>query len=241
MLVVSAHVADFCTRAGGTIAKYVREGHKVSVIDLTFGQKGESAEFWSQNPGVPFEECMAQRKIEALAAAKYLGVDINFMGYSDYPLEMGADRITELALTIQNLRPDVILTHYPEDPFNEDHAVAAKAVIRAMGVASIPGLQQGTVPRLPIPNLFFFESSVPHTEFNNFKIDTFIDITDVFQIKLEAINLFTSQRTLAEPYTRYALQRGHQAGGWTKRVIKYAEGFKRYVPYVGEMLPLTDY
>lgn len=240
MLVVSAHVADFCTRSGGTIAQYIKEGHNVSVIDLTFGQRGESAEFWKQNVGASYEECMAQRKVEAMEVAEFLGVDISFCSYGDYPLEMGAERVEKLAITMQNLRPDVILTHYPEDPLNEDHAVTSKAVIRAAGIASIPGLQHG-LPIHPVPNIFFFESSVPATEFNNFKIDTYVDITDVFETKLQAIRKFTSQQMLEDPYTRYALQRGFQASWWTKRTVKYAEGFKRYIPYIGKMLPLTEY
>ena len=37
MLVVSAHGADWCTRAGGTILKYVNAGWEVTVYALTFG------------------------------------------------------------------------------------------------------------------------------------------------------------------------------------------------------------
>jgi 4-oxalomesaconate hydratase len=45
-LVISAHAADFCSRAGGTITKLVRLGESVHVIDLTMGERGESEEFW---------------------------------------------------------------------------------------------------------------------------------------------------------------------------------------------------
>ena len=34
VLVVSAHAADFCSRAGGTIAKYVNAGHVVRILSL---------------------------------------------------------------------------------------------------------------------------------------------------------------------------------------------------------------
>jgi len=42
VMVFSAHAADFCSRAGGTILNYVRAGSKVRVIDLTYGERGES-------------------------------------------------------------------------------------------------------------------------------------------------------------------------------------------------------
>lgn len=45
ILVFSAHTADFCSRAGGTLAKYVRKGDKVHVTDLTYGERGESSAY----------------------------------------------------------------------------------------------------------------------------------------------------------------------------------------------------
>ena len=39
VLVFSAHAADFCSRAGGTLAKYARRGSAVRVVDLTFGER----------------------------------------------------------------------------------------------------------------------------------------------------------------------------------------------------------
>jgi len=41
-------------------------------------------------------------------------------------------RIKELSFKIQKLRPEIILTHWDKDPFNEDHATTARAVIRAV-------------------------------------------------------------------------------------------------------------
>ena len=38
ILVVSAHPADFCSRAGGTLIKHIRAGSKAKVIWLTHGE-----------------------------------------------------------------------------------------------------------------------------------------------------------------------------------------------------------
>src|ERR1035437_10886499 len=43
ILAVSAHPADFCSRAGGTLIKHVAAGSKVKVIWLTQGESDESA------------------------------------------------------------------------------------------------------------------------------------------------------------------------------------------------------
>ncbi|NLJ26322.1 MAG: hypothetical protein GX354_13015 [Firmicutes bacterium] len=239
ILVVSGHAADFCSRSGGTIAKYVREGCRVQIIALTFGERGESAYYWAQNPNSTIEAAKVQRKKEALAAAEVLGAEIDFCDYDDHPLIMTGERITELAMRIQDIRPDIVLTHWHHDPVNVDHGVTSSVVIRALSCASVPGLQPGVKPH-PLPDVFFFESSVPHTEFNEFRIDTYVDITETQAIKLEALSKFTSQPFLAEWYTKYAEHRGHQAGNWTQRTIKYAEGFKRYTPYVGSFFPLSE-
>lgn len=238
LLVICAHTADFCSRAGGTIIKYLKRGFQVKVIALTFGERGESREFWTAHPNAPVEDCKACRQREASAAAKYLGVDIVFKNWDDYPLYISHERQNELALDIQNFAPDVLLTHFTHDPTNQDHAVTAQAAIRAASIAAAARLEAPFGTSVT-PDIFLFESTVPHTEFNGFSPDTYVDITDVFEEKMNALAHFTSQPFLGEFYTTYALYRARQAATWTKNTaIKYAEGFKRYIPYVGDELPL---
>ena len=42
VLVFSAHAADFCSRAGGAILRFLDAGSKVGIYDLTYGEKCES-------------------------------------------------------------------------------------------------------------------------------------------------------------------------------------------------------
>lgn len=42
-LVVSAHAADFVWRCGGAIALHADLGYDVTVVCLSFGERGESA------------------------------------------------------------------------------------------------------------------------------------------------------------------------------------------------------
>ena len=239
ILVVSAHAADFCTRAGGTIAKYVRDGSKVTVFDLTFGERGESGSYWRDNPTSTLEKCKERRKVEAQDAANFMGIEIEFFDYNDYPLEMGVDRIRDLTKRMLHIRPNIVLTHWIEDPFNVDHAIAGQSVIRAISSAGMLGAIPNTSAHF-VPDIFFFESTVPHSEFNNFKMDTYIDITDVYETKMEAIKKFVSQPQLVDYYTRFGLHRGFQASDWARRPVKYAEAFKRYIPFVGSEFPLIE-
>ena len=241
MVVVSAHGADWCTRSGGTILKYVKKGWEVTVFAYTFGEHGESGAYWKNHPGTNVEEVKDCRKQEAQNAAKFLGVkEIHFFDCGDYPLVLSADQIRDLGHRILKLRPDVVLTHWIDDPFNMDHEIVGKAVVRAISAAGMRGALPDTDPHF-IPDLFFFETTMPHSEFNHFQMDTYVDIGDVFEQKIEAVKLFAAQPQLVEYYTRCALNRGVQANDWSRgrRPIKYAEGFKRYVPYLGDELPLT--
>jgi len=237
ILVFSAHAADFCSRSGGTLAKYARQGSKVRVVDLTYGERGESANLWASRAGkIEVEEVKAIRKNEAIRAAAILGAEIEFLDFDDYPLVIDKERLIAIAAKIKTVRPTIVLTHWQNDPVNPDHMIAAEAVQRACVIADAPGFRPET-PRLPHPALFMFEPDVTATELTGFVPDTYVDITDVFEQKMTALCELATQSNLPEYYTRYAMHRAHQARGLGHQPeIKYAEGFKRYRPMVGSEL-----
>lgn len=242
MLVVSAHAADWCTRAGGTIRRMIEEGWEVRVYALTYGEHGESGAYWKNHPNSSFEECKICRGREAKQAAEVLGVSrIEFCDYGDYPLELHADKIRKMTRVILDYRPSVILTHWIVDPVNLDHEVTGKAVLSAINAAGMLGAVPGVDSHM-IPDVFFFETTVPQSEFNQFRIDTYIDIESVFEKKMEAVHCFECQPQLVDYYTRMAKDRGIQASDWARKrkKITYAEAFARYVPYVGTHLPLME-
>ena len=67
-LVVSAHSADFVWRCGGAIALHQEKGYAVTIVCLSYGERGESAKLWRQ-PGMTLERVKAARRTEAEAAA----------------------------------------------------------------------------------------------------------------------------------------------------------------------------
>ena len=236
VLAFSAHAADFCSRSGGTLAKYAQRGSAVRVVALTFGERGESGELWRSSPELTVDEVKAIRRREAEAAASVLGVEIRFLDWNDYPLFIGEERLLHLVDEIREFRPDVVLTHWRHDELNQDHQYTAEAVIRACSCAGAPGLKLAHRPTR-WPSLFFFESGVPQTEFNGFNPDTFVDVTETFPKKIEALAQFKAQPVLQDWYTQYGLRRGWQARSYSgNSAIQYAEGFVRYRPRVCEWL-----
>ena len=72
-LVISAHSADFVWRCGGAIALHRKRGYDVTVVCLSYGERGESAKLWKQE-GMTLDKVKAGRQAEAESAAKALGV-----------------------------------------------------------------------------------------------------------------------------------------------------------------------
>ena len=63
-LVVSAHSADFVWRCGGAIALHQSRGYDVTVVCLSYGERGESAKLWKQD-GMTLDKVKAARREEA--------------------------------------------------------------------------------------------------------------------------------------------------------------------------------
>lgn len=239
ILVVSAHAADYCTRAGGTLITYANMGYSIHIIALTCGTHGESAGYWKTNPTGTYEECASIRKQESTEAAKKIGATIEFLDWDDYPLTIDATRTRFLISRVLEIRPEIIFTHFTTDPTNPDHAITGNAVVMACNSAS----QLGALPNTKAqyyPNIYFFEPTVPMSEFNQFSPDFYIDVSSVHEEKIEAIKQFACQPQLKDFYIHFARHRAFQARVWTKLDIEYAEGFKRFSPYVGTQLPISE-
>src|SRR5580700_8383800 len=107
-VVVSAHSADFIWRAGGAIALYASRGWKISVVCLSFGERGESAKLWRE-PGMNMEKVKAARKDEALRAAEILGANVTFFDIGDYPMRIGDEVLYKLSALFREQRPEFLL------------------------------------------------------------------------------------------------------------------------------------
>ncbi|NNM71472.1 PIG-L deacetylase family protein [Enterovirga aerilata] len=234
-LVISAHSADFVWRAGGAIALHARRGVAVTVVCLSYGERGESAKLWRQ-PGMTLERVKADRRKEAENAAGKLGVaDIQFYDLGDYPLHVTEEALCRLVDVYRAIHPSFVLTHSREDPYNHDHPVATDFAQHARIIAQAHGHKQGEKV-LGAPPVFLFEPHQP--EQCNWKPNVLLDITEVWDQKRAAIECMEGQEHLWEYYTRVALQRGAQAARNSDRKITYGEGYENVFPHVvSDLIP----
>lgn len=231
-LVVSAHSADFVWRAGGAIALYTERGWEVTVVCLSFGERGESAKLWRQ-PGMTLEAAKANRRQEATRAAEILGAKAIFFDVGDYPMRIPDSTLYELAAIYRKIGPEFVLTHSLHDPYNFDHPLTSHAAQEARIVAQAHGHEPGT-PVIGAPPVFLFEPHQP--EQCEWKPQVLLDITSVWPKKYAAFKEMNAQEHLWHYYERVALQRGVQASRNSNKSIQYAEAYQRIFPQVTEEL-----
>jgi 4-oxalomesaconate hydratase len=233
LLAIGAHAADFVWRAGGALALTAERGGTVSVLALSYGERGESGELWKEE-GQTIENVKRIRHEEAERAADALGASFRCLDLGDYPLMVEGAALTSLTGAIRELAPDVIVTHTDRDPFNPDHPVAFQAVERARALAAGAGVESAFETIRP-PELLFFEPHQP--ELCNFTPTTFLDITPVIERKRAAMAEMKAQRYLQEYYAQRAEQRANHARRVSgNREIRFAEAFQRYLPQVAAEL-----
>jgi 4-oxalomesaconate hydratase len=232
-LVVSAHSADFVWRAGGGIALHTADGIDVTVVCLSFGERGESAKLWRQD-GMTLEKVKSERRKEAEAAAAALGVaDIQFWDLGDYPIALSQASLFRLADLTRALRPAFMLTHSREDPYNRDHPLVSQFAQEARIVAQAHGHNPGEKV-LGAPPVFLFEPHQP--EQSRWMPNVLLDITSVWDKKRAAIECMAGQEHLWEYYTRVAQQRGAQASRNSDKKIAWGEAYEAVFPHVVETL-----
>jgi 4-oxalomesaconate hydratase len=231
--VIGAHSADFVWRAGGAVAKCVVLGGSAEVVALSYGERGESGELWREE-GQTIGRVKRSRHSEAEAAAGHLGASFRCLDLGDYPLQIDTDALSAIAEAIRSFAPDVLVTHTDTDPFNPDHPVAHHAVDRARGLASGAGVPSAFGTIQP-PALYLFEPHQP--ELCNFRPDVHVDITQVWELKLRAMEEMKAQSYLKTYYAQRGEQRGNHARRASGRQeVRYAESFQQVIPRVAEEL-----
>jgi 4-oxalomesaconate hydratase len=128
-----------------------------------------------------------------------------------------------------------MITHDRFDILNPDHNAVSDFVYRCSVMSNSNGVKIDDTKTTKQMRLFGFE---PHqTEISNYKPDNFIDITDVYDQKIEAMKCFKAQNHLIEYYIQRAFMRGNHARRLSgNQTYKYAETFSSYYPVVGPEL-----
>jgi 4-oxalomesaconate hydratase len=201
------------------------------IICLSYGERGEAAKLYSE-PGMTQQKARVLRREEAEKAASILGAEIEFFDGNDYVLDTNEAMLDRAVAVMRKVQVDFVITHTRNDPANIDHETAARFALQARMSAQAIGRSGGQAIGSPeihgmtigAPQVYAFE---PHqSELCDFKPDTLLDISDVWEKKWAAIQCVKSQPLMWEHYRNVAIQRGSIARGRPQ----YAEAYQRMFP-----------
>ena len=222
ILVVTPHPDDAEGGAGGTIAKFAKEGKKVVLVVCTNGDKGTSDR--TLRP----EKLAAIREKEQLDAAEVLGLEeVVFLRFPDQNLEDCREFRMALCRQIRKHRPDLVVTIDPgsnryirhRDHYNTGRVTLDAVFPYARDYLSFPELMEEGLEPFNVREVWLFRPQEP---------DVFVDITETFVTKVDALYCHVSQmgspREEREAWLRArSAETGEHIGGGL------AEGFKRIV------------
>lgn len=190
ILAIAAHPDDIDIVAGGTIKKWILDGEQIHYCVISDGDAG------SPNRDIPANKTSKIRRLEQRKAAARLGAkEVHFLGFPDSRIQFSLDLRLKLARLIRQLKPRRILTHAPVFNFNSiryshpDHLAVGQAVLAAVfpdarnphafKETDLVMLQQHAVDEIWLMGM-------PES-------NTFVDITEQIDAKIEAVLCHTSQ------------------------------------------------
>lgn len=189
---VGAHPDDPESGCGGTLARYAAQGHAVTIVYLTRGERGID--------GKSLDEAARIRTAESEAACKILGTKPVYFGQIDGATEVTRAHVDAMSRLLNAANPDVVFTHWPVDT-HMDHQVASILTIRAW-------------MHLRSARLYFFEVN-SGSQTQGFLPNTYVDISAVLEQKKTALFAHSSQDGRGiwrEHHEIMAQWRGREAG-----------------------------
>jgi LmbE family N-acetylglucosaminyl deacetylase len=214
-MIIAAHPDDEILGCGGTVARLTQEGKAEAdeVLTLILSNGITSRENWDKKD-------LEDLKVKSADANFMVGVpwiaieDLPDNQFDKVPL---LDIVKKVDKHIKFHLPDIIFTHYAND-LNIDHRITYQAVITATRPMQNESVKE----------IYSFEV-LSSTEWNyptTFSPDTFYDITDTINTKLEALACYDSEMRDSR-HPRSITGAWNNAKMWgLKSGLEYAEAFK---------------
>jgi LmbE family N-acetylglucosaminyl deacetylase len=224
-MVVFAHPDDGEFGSAGTVASWTRQGTEVAYVCVTDGSAG------SNEPGVVREELAEIRQAEQRAACDVLGVnDCVFLGIPDGMVEVTFDLRRAITREVRRFRPDVLVTPDPMRYWDDERRYINHTDHRAVGQACMAVVNPDASTRPMFAELLAegfepFEIRYLWIPAWDGSIDTYVDISETIDVKIEALRCHKSQIhdwPVDEWIRERAQKRGESAG------MAFAETFRTF-------------
>lgn len=221
---IHAHPDDQDFTVAGTLAKWIKAGCEIVSVIITSGDSGSN----DPTKNADYKPKLARiREDEQRAANKVLGIkETVFLHYPDGELVASIQLRKDITRQIRKYKPEVVVTGDPSGWFygndyinHPDHRAAAEAATYAVFPSA------GT--RMIFPDLLD-EGLLPHNVKRLYihghdKRDTWVDIGETLEIKIEALKKHVSQgdtHDVEKWMHEWAEEDGKEKG------IKYSESYR---------------
>ncbi len=176
VIVFCAHSDDQILGVGGTMAKYAKQGKKITTVIFSYGEMA--------SPILKEKHIIGRRVKESQRADKIIGGSgVIFFGLKDGKVGQEIyekDVLSKMIELVKNLKPKKVFTHNVDDP-HPDHRAIRKAVVDVLYETDYKG------------DLYAFQV------YTTFKIRRrnvprlVVDISETFSLKIKALKIFKSQ------------------------------------------------
>ncbi|MEY3377648.1 MAG: PIG-L deacetylase family protein [Sediminibacterium sp.] len=182
IIVIGAHPDDCEYAAGGTAALLSNMGHAVKFVAVTNGDAGHQT--------MKGQELAARRYLETQEVAKRLGVTYDVLDNHDGALLPTLEVRLQIIKKIREWNADVVIAPRPND-YHPDHRYTGVLVQDAAYMVEVPNVAP-EVPALRKTPVFLYAQD--HFQRPNpFRPDIVVDISNVYERKISAIDAHVSQ------------------------------------------------
>ncbi len=182
VLLFGAHPDDAEIFAGGLLVRHRARGSVVRMISVTDGRSGHHQ--------TPPEELVKVRREEARQSGATIGAEYITWDFPDGSLQADLNLRSAIIREIRTFKPDLVLTHRPND-YHPDHRAVGQALQDASYMVTVPHVCP-EVPALRYDPVVAYMSDL-FTRPNKLRPDVVLDITAELEIIVRMAACHVSQ------------------------------------------------
>lgn len=174
LMAIAAHPGDAVFTMGAAVAQHIHGGGKGVFVSLTLGEKGAPK-------GISLDRYAQMQRTASENAARAIGADFELLTYPDAEIPLKDQVALEVCDVIRKHRPRIVVTHW-SGSWHKDHQHCHLIVRDAIFYAALATMTRKDPPS-PGARLLYADN---WEDADNFKPDTYLDITPVFDKWMKA-------------------------------------------------------
>ena len=182
VIMFGAHPDDCDQGGGGTAILFSQMGYAVKFVSVTNGDAGHQT--------MSGKELAKRRFDEAQEAGKRFGVTYDVLDNHDGLLMPTLDVRLEIIKKIREWNADIVIAPRPND-YHPDHRYTGVLVQDASYMVAVPDIEPNVPALKKNPMFLYYRDHFKRP--NAFQPDITVDITNVFDKKIYALDAHTSQ------------------------------------------------